>query len=375
MARRVLAWVLWALAVVLAGQPARADPSGAHALGVAVLAFDADDAEDQADALTMALRSRVRASQGWSLTETTQSLGMLTAALRCPARPTPECQEKISDQLKMERYIWGFVSKAGAGRVNAEVHLYQRGKPDTVFREAYADNLKDANDDTLRKLAQRILEQFGSKAIGALVVRAGVTNGEIVVDGQKRVPLANGSARIELAPGGHSVELSSPDAPVEKKNVLITAGSESALQFGVAKATAPGEPEAEKPFPTKKVLGGVALAAGVALGILSVERTARYLEIQEHDGGKGLSNQGPAGAQPCEDNTGKQYCDLHKVSQGVSAVAWVAGAASAVAIGTGVYLLFLSSDSTESTSPSSKRIRVGPSFGQRGGGVLLTGEF
>jgi hypothetical protein len=53
----------------------------------------------------------MRAAPGWSLTETTQSLGMLTAALRCPARPTLECQAKIGEQLKAERYIWGLLAK------------------------------------------------------------------------------------------------------------------------------------------------------------------------------------------------------------------------------------------------------------------------
>ena len=48
--------------------------------------------------------------------------------------------------------MWGTVQKGPAGQVTAEVHLYQRGKSDTVVREQYADNLKDPNDDALRKI-------------------------------------------------------------------------------------------------------------------------------------------------------------------------------------------------------------------------------
>src|SRR3712207_8186527 len=49
------------------------------ALPISVLTFDSDDAEEQAEGLTVALRSRIAHSQGWSLVETSQSLGMLAA--------------------------------------------------------------------------------------------------------------------------------------------------------------------------------------------------------------------------------------------------------------------------------------------------------
>ena len=59
-----LAIVVTLLAAILVPRVARADQSTAHTVSVAVLGFDSDDAEEQADALTGALRSRVRASQG-----------------------------------------------------------------------------------------------------------------------------------------------------------------------------------------------------------------------------------------------------------------------------------------------------------------------
>ena len=190
---------------LLLPRSARADQPGAHTVPVAVLAFDSEDAEEQADALTGALRSRIRAAQGWSLIETTQSLGMMTAAFKCPAHPTPECQQKIAEQIKAERYIFGFVAKGPSGQVTAEIHLYQKGKADTVLKEVYADNLKDSNDDTLRKIAARIVERLGGTAVGVIVVRSSDQAGEVVVDGEKHVPLERGAARIELAAGGHSV--------------------------------------------------------------------------------------------------------------------------------------------------------------------------
>lgn len=371
MARRWLTVLLAAVLFVLAPRSARADQPGAHTVPVAVLALDSEEAEEQADALTGALRSRIRASEGWSLVETTQSLGMMTAALRCPSRPPPDCQQRIAEQIKTDRYIWGVVSRGGPGQVTAEVHLYQKGKPDVVFKESYAENLKDANDDTLRKIAQRALERFGGSAVGALVVRAGNGSGEVVVDGEKRVPLQNGTARIELAPGGHAVEVSTGGGPPVKRNVLVTAGQESVVELapggGVEETGA-----AEKPFPTKKVLGGVALAVGVGLAALSVERTIRWSELK--DEGEALKGFVPKDAEPCTPNTLKEFCDKHRNAQGASAVAWTAGVLGAAAIGAGVYFLFIDSGSAEK-STAAKRPRLTPTVGRGAGGLVLSGSF
>src|SRR4051812_11860690 len=133
MLRRWVAFVVVLIAVVsMVPRTARADNSSAHSVAVAVLALDSDDAEEQADALTGALRAKIRNSQGWALVETQQSLGMLTAALRCPGKPIPaDCEQRISEHLKTDRFIFGYVSKGPqAGQVTVEVHLYQKSKPD-----------------------------------------------------------------------------------------------------------------------------------------------------------------------------------------------------------------------------------------------------
>lgn len=360
------------LLVSLVARTARADQPGPHTVPVAVVTFDSDDAEEQADALTGALRSRIRASQGWSLIETTQSLGMLTAALKCPARPlTAECQQKIADQIKADRYLWGYVAKASAGQVNAEVHLYQKGKPDTVVKESYADTLKDANDDSLRKIAQRIVDRLGGTALGVVVVHAGELSGEVVVDGEKRVPLQHGSARIEVAAGGHSIEIAAAGAPPSKRNVLVTAGRDTVLDMAVTKPT-PQAPE--KPFPTRKVIGGIALGGGVVLGALSVQQLLLYNDLQ--DRGKELAKVVPKDEKPCDPNGNKEFCDTDKKSKTASALAIGFGAASVVALGVGVVFLFTGGDTSEKTeakAPKSKT-RIVPQVG-RTTGLAVVGEF
>jgi hypothetical protein len=164
MLRRSAAF-LWHLALVFLCVSAlgpRLALAAPPTVSVAVLAFDSDDAKDHADALTGALRSRVRTTEGWSLIETTQSLGTMTATLKCWSRPSTDCQDKIAEQLVTERYIFGFVTKGPAsGQVTAEVHLYQKGKADTFVKETYADG----NDDALRTITARILMRLGGSPV------------------------------------------------------------------------------------------------------------------------------------------------------------------------------------------------------------------
>ena len=75
----VLMGVLWS-SLALAQKPVM----------IHVIALDSDDSsEDQADALTSALRVRVRNAPSLQLAESNQSLATLLPALKCPsARPT-----------------------------------------------------------------------------------------------------------------------------------------------------------------------------------------------------------------------------------------------------------------------------------------------
>lgn len=370
--------VFAALAVLAIPRIARADQGGGHTVPVAVLSFDSEDAEDQADAFTGALRSRIRAAQGWSLIETAQSLGMLTAALKCPSRPTPECQQRIGEQIKAERYIWGYVTKGPqAGQVTAEIHLYQKGKADTVIRENYADNLKDQNDDTLRKIAARVVDRLGGSAVGTVIVKGPADlAGEVIVDGDKKVPIANGNARLELAPGSHAIEIVPANGAPTKRTILVTAGKETVVDLGGGAPTTPPEPtEPDKPFPTKKVFGGVALAGGVALGALAIQQLIFFLELE--DRGEYYAKLVPWGAAPCDPNTSEHFCNTDKRARTASAISITAASAGAILIGAGVYLLFIAGDSQpeRGTNAARNKTRLLPTFGTQGGGFALTGTF
>lgn len=372
----VLAFVLALVSVLLvAPRDARADQPGGHTVQIAVLGFDSEEADDQADALTGALRSRVRGASGWSLMETSASLGMLTAGLKCPPRPTPDCQQRIADQLKTERYIWGIVTKGPtAGHVTAEVHLFQKGKPDTTFKEQFSDNLKDPNDEKgIGKIAARIVERLAGSVLGTIVVKAGDASGEVVLDGDKRVALVSGSAKLEASPGSHSIEITSGAGAPTKRTVLVTAGKESVVELGAAEPAGPQEPG--KPFPTRKAIGGGVLAAGVVLGVLSVVNLTSWMDDKSK--GEDLAKFVPNGEKPCDPNGNAEFCQLDKDAKTHSAVAIVTGSLGAVALGVGAYLFFVDgggSSDKAAAAAAARKTRVLPTVGQTNG-LVLSGSF
>jgi hypothetical protein len=376
---RVVALVL--LAVVALPRVARADQPGAHTVPVAVLAFDTEDSEEQADAITGAVRSRIRAAQGWSLIETTQSLGMLTAALKCPSRPPPECQQKIAEQIKAERYIWGFVSKGPVqAQVTAEIHLYQKGKPDTVLKESYADNLKDSNDDTLRKIAARIVERLGGIAVGVVIVKTADQTGDVVIDGDKRVPLDKGTARLELAAGGHSIEVAPTSGEPTKRNVLVTAGRETVVEF-TAPSTVEPPSEASK-SKTRKIIGGVTMGVGAVLAGIAVYEMINYFGIQSDGDDYVNSDAGKTDLQgrACSDAKTARCVDFDSRSKTASVLGYTLGGGAVVALVVGGVLFFgADSGSTAQTGGAHPVVkptaRIVPNVGAGSGGVLVVGSF
>src|SRR5271167_3154188 len=83
-----------ALAVLVGTRDASAQVRAPTPLVVLPLTTDA--ADDQADALTRALRARVEALPAWALQESAQSFETLSIALRCPTKPDGACLERIA---------------------------------------------------------------------------------------------------------------------------------------------------------------------------------------------------------------------------------------------------------------------------------------
>jgi hypothetical protein len=343
-----LGWLLLlvVLAMLTGSRSARAEAPGARATPVHVLAIDSDDAEDQADALTGALRSRIRAAPAWSLQETQHSLGMLTAALRCPAKPDAACLQRIGDQLHTDRFIWGVLTKAPGQQVSAEVHLWARGKPDATAKETYSDNLKDQNDEVLRKIAARILDRVsGGPATGTITVHVGDAEGALWINGQRRQSLEHGTASVEVAPGTYTVEVrSSGFAPAQQAGVVVTPGQEThvALQLQAVHTTESPVTSGEGSHTdVRRIVAWTLVGAGAVAGVIAAVEGVRFLSLRsdlDNDRNKVPSNipdvcavngaTNPAAGTACNDFNGAKSARTTGVLVGSAGlVALAAGAA------------------------------------------------
>lgn len=260
------------------------------------------------------------------------------------------------------------------GQVTAEIHLYQKGKADTLLKESYADNLKDSNDDTLRKIATRIVERLAGTAVGVVVVRSPDPSGEVVIDGDKKVPLDKGTARVELAAGGHSIELAPTGGTPIKRNVLVTAGRETVVEFTALAVTEP--PSEASRAKTRKIIGGVTMGAGAILGGIAVYELVSWIGLQND--GKDAAAKVPKSDKPCRE-TGNEACvRIDRDARTASALAWTLGAGGVVALGVGAYLFFSEPSSSESktaTTTTKPKTRVIPTVGAGSGGVMVLGTF
>src|SRR5262245_5030052 len=108
----------------------RAAEPGPDALPITVLSIKTLDADDQAEALTKALRNGVRGLPGWSLKDDDFSFEVLTLRLKCAEPPDAECQKRLADAMTVDRFIWGVLKKKknDESTVVGEVNFWVRGR-------------------------------------------------------------------------------------------------------------------------------------------------------------------------------------------------------------------------------------------------------
>lgn len=359
--------------------PAHAEPPSARAQPVYVLAIQTDDADDQADALTQALRWRVRQAQGWSLLESPQSFEMLSIALKCPPRPDAACLQRIGDQLHADRYIWGTMVKRPAGQVTADLHLWSRGKGDTDVAEAYSDNLKDASDESLRTVASRLFAKLtGGVSGGTVVIHAGTGKGTVLVDGVERGALDAGSARVDVPAGSHTITVKVPGFDAQPQTATVAMASDQEMDFTLTPSAAPPPETSSGPSARKVgewsaiVVGGGLVAAGAVMG---VKWLVDYLHGKDLQGQVSSSN---GDACKTQDTTqAQQLCQTSHTVQNDYTLGWILGGAGAAVLGTGL-LLLVTDHSGKEEGPSAEqppqaktRLEVVPQVGATGGSMTL----
>ncbi len=367
---------------------ARAEAPNAKAQPVYVLSVSTDDSDDQADALTQALRSRVRQASGWSLLETPQSFETLSIALKCPPKPDAGCLQRIGDQLKADHFVWGTLAKGHRREVTADIHLWTRGKGDADVTQSYSDNLKDAGDESLRAVASQVFGKLtgaGSTtgATGTIVVHAGSGGGRVLVDGAEKGTLESGVARVEATAGAHTIAVRVPGFDAAPQQANVEAGGEQELTLGLSPSAAPASDGATHGgFPVRKVLEYGALVVGGGLLIASGVETAQWIsDSNQSNSDRQSVPRSITDVCATQINAAAQdACHLSHDAQTASALGWTFGIVGAGLVATGVVLMLTDKSSSEGSAPAGSAaqkapqraaVDVVPTLGPKGGALGL----
>jgi hypothetical protein len=360
------------------------DPSP-DTLPIHVIALQTTDADDQAEALTKALRTAVRAMPGWSLGEGDNSLEVLVLKLQCPEPPDASCQSRIADVIKSDRYIWGIVNKKGEN-VSGDLNYWVRGQGTNKISVDYSANLTEPNDEALRKVANDAITTLtGGPPKGQLHVKAGTVNGQVFVDGQPIGALVNGEGTFSVPSGQRKITVKAPGfGDAETMTVVKPTGT-------VDVALNPAGVGDTKPVDFRKVGGFVGIGAGVLLGGLGVVSS-----LQVNDAQSVLNGNLGEGSPRLVIKKGENACDVAKNESsrfGANAAAvsdacnksvfvplqFVFYALGAAVGGTGLYLV-ATSTSTPATDakPAAAKTTpwtVTPLIGTQGGGFEMSYRF
>lgn len=238
---------------------AQAAEPGPDTLPIHVISVQTPDADDQAEALTKALRQAVRAMPGWSLADGDYSLEVLALSLKCPEPPDAGCQSRIADQIRTDRYVWGILSKGKAGNVSGELNFWVRGKGTTKVPVNYSANLTEAEDESLKKIAADTVNKLtGGPPKGEVKVKAGNVAGQVFIDGQPIGALTAGEGTFFVPSGSHQIVVKAPG--YSDVSTSITVKPNAPTDVVVSPVTAPDT----TPTNWKRIGGFAGIGAGVA---------------------------------------------------------------------------------------------------------------
>jgi hypothetical protein len=330
--------------------------SAAESLPVAVVSIQTDDALDQAEALTTALKQTLRNTPGWSVQEGDWALEVLTVSLECAEPPDAACETKMADHLKAERLLWGTLGRKDGATVTGELHLWTRGQGSKDTAVTYSSNLTEANDESLRRVASEALEALtGGAPDGKVVLRVGTVDGQVLEGGRPIGRIVGGQATFTLPAGRHALTVRGSgttdlEAFVDVKPLGTT---EMTLQ-----------PEAPASGPDwQKIAGFGAIGLGVGFAVVGVVASARIGALDDQlDPAR---EQVPSNQNVCDvvDRVGPendafagaiQACDEAGTYEALQMIMYPL---AAVSVGTGVVLLTTAdwSGDPESAAEASRR--------------------
>lgn len=363
-----------------------AAPAAAAGPPIYVLEVSTEDADDQAKALTSALKSRVKALPDRTLGEADISLQVVVLALKCGDVPDAACQGKIAEKINAQAYVWGTMRKQAGNQVLADLHLWQKGQPEVRQQFTYSDNLTEAADPALVRLADQMVQKllnFGK--VGTVrVMAARSIAGQLLVDGKPSGTFTNGQAELTLPVGEHRFEVRNGDRTLASAMGKVSATGVLDVQLADGSGVTDTGPQPGAGS-WKKTAGYVGVGVGGAfilggfysmLKVNSVNKDDKFDAYRRGFGAdedicdradRGTPSKVPGAATPSE---AKDLCSTGSTFQTLQYVFFGLGAVSA---GAGAYFLATAPKDGAAPPPATgrPRLRVTPVAGRELTGVDL----
>jgi hypothetical protein len=338
---------------------------GPDTLPISVIAIQTDVADDQAEALTKALRNAVRAIPGWSLGEGDFSLEVLTLSLKCSEPPDASCQSRIADQIKSDRYVWGTIQKKGKD-VRGTLNFWVRGKGTSKLPVEYTANLTESTDETLKRIAaQAISELTGGPPKGSVHIKAGDLQGQAFVDGQPLGALKSGEGTFLMPSGPHKLTVKAQGyADTESQIVVKPTGAPTEVTL------VPIKNDVKTAMNWRKIGGFASIGVGVGLGIGGLVSSLNVSSVQGDANYEALRKAYPTSTDVCKDGAAnKAFTDIVakcESAKGAQTMQIILYPLAAVAAGLGVYLVATSASSAPKATTTGFTFdpQVGPGRGK-----------
>ena len=186
-----------------------------------------------------------------------------------PAPPDANCESRIADQIKANRFVWGIIKKKGPN-VLGDVHFWVRGRGTSRYDLNYSSNLTEANDDALKKVAtDAVLQLTGGPPKGSVHVKAGNVGGQVFVDGQPLGALTGGDGNYPLPSGPHKIVVKAPGYNDAESQVVVKPNASADVSLTLV-------PAAQKSTTNMRKVGGfIGIGAGVASAWSASSRRSR----------------------------------------------------------------------------------------------------
>jgi hypothetical protein len=280
------------------------------------------------------------------------------------------------------------MAKAPGHQVSVELHLWNRGKPDKVAKASYSDNLKDANDDNLKRVAKDLFGRLLGVATGTLAVHATVDTGTVLVDGAAGGTLAAGRATLSLAAGPHTVEVQAPGFTSGKQQVTIDPATPAQLEIaltpvgGAAPAAGSGSS-----VPLRKIIewsaigvGAILIGVGIGFGVAELNDQSNLSSARQNNylTGSSVPVQNPCSPPTSPTPATIAGCNAVNDSHTALAIEITTLAVGAVSAGVGVVLLVTDHGSGGSPPPEKtglRSLRVIPSVAPGSESMVVLGRF